>query len=83
MAQTYKVSGAKIESAYTWSGVYTCPIGATAMINSVYLANRNTGTPTMADMRLRDVSQTQTYYLLSGYRSLIRLHFNPFLPLWC
>ncbi len=66
MAQTYKVSGMHIGSAYSLSGIYHCPAATTAMINSIYLANRNTGTATMADLYLYDSSLSRSFCLMSG-----------------
>ena len=48
------------------SGIYSCPAGTTAMINSIYLANRNTGVETLATMRFYDNSNGRTTYLMSG-----------------
>ena len=72
MAQTYKVSGVRIETSATWSGIYTCPASATALVNSIYLSNRRTDVDTAVSVRVHDNSHkgvgygSSSYYLMTG-----------------
>ena len=68
MAQTYKVQGVNITSAGVWGSLYSCPAATSAIVNSVYIGNRDiqTGISTAVSLRLNDSSASKDFYLLSG-----------------
>ena len=65
MAQTYKISGANITSAASYSNIYTCPNATTSIINSAYLGNTGAG-DTSATLKLTDDSESESYQIITN-----------------
>ena len=64
MAQTYKVSGVSINSAASFTNIYSCPASTTALVNSVYIGNTGTGDDG-TKLRLWDDSVSKNYEVLT------------------
>ena len=64
MAQTYKVSGVSINSAASFTNIYSCPASTTALVNSVYIGNTGTGDDG-TKLRLTDSSVSKNYEVLT------------------